>query len=73
MNLDPGYLIANLLVSGVGFVLFSYGKKQRRFPHMVMGVVLMVYPYFVSDVALMFGIGVVLMVLLACAVLLLHM
>lgn len=73
MNLDPGYLIANLVVSGVGFVLFAYGKKQRRFPHMVMGVVLMVYPYFVSDVGLMFGIGIVLMVLLACAVLLLHM
>jgi hypothetical protein len=64
MNLDPVYLIANLVVSGVGFVLFSYGKKQRRFPHTAMGIVLMIYPYFISDVGLMFMVGGLLMALL---------
>jgi hypothetical protein len=64
MNLDPGYLIANLVVSGVGFVLFSYGRKQRRFPHTAMGIVLMIYPYFITDVGLMFMVGGLLMALL---------
>lgn len=64
MNLDPGYLIGNLVVSGVGFVLFSYGRKQRRFPHTAMGIVLMVYPYFIDSVGLMFGVGALLCALL---------
>jgi hypothetical protein len=38
-----------MLISGVGFVMFVYGKKQSRFPHMISGLILMVYTYFVSD------------------------
>jgi hypothetical protein len=68
LDLDPGYLIASMLVSSVGFVLFSYGKKQRRFPHTAMGLVLLVYPYFITNVVLMLTIGGVLMVLLFAAV-----
>ncbi|HMI93859.1 MAG TPA: hypothetical protein VK509_20940 [Polyangiales bacterium] len=64
LNVDPGYLIASMLVSSVGFVLFSYGKKQRRFPHTALGIVLLVYPYFVTDVTLMLTIGGLLMGLL---------
>jgi hypothetical protein len=56
MNLDPGYLIASMLVSSVGFVLFSYGKKQRRFPHTALGIVMMIYPYFVGSVGPMLAI-----------------
>jgi hypothetical protein len=64
LDVDPSYLIASMLVSSVGFVLFSYGKKQRRFPHTALGIVLLVYPYFVTNVALMLTIGGVLMGLL---------
>jgi hypothetical protein len=67
-NLEPGYLIASLCVSGVGYVLFSYGKSQRRFPHTAMGIVLLIYPYFVSSVGLMLAIGAALMALLFAAV-----
>src|SRR5262245_9631291 len=65
---DAGYLFASMCVSGVGFVLLSYGKSQRRFPHMAMGLVLLVYPYFVSSVGLMLAIGAALMGLLALVV-----
>jgi hypothetical protein len=46
MNLDPTWLFLSLIPSGVGFVLFVYGKKEQRWPHLVAGLVLTVYPYF---------------------------
>jgi len=60
VNLDASSLVASFVVSGVGFVLFSYGRKMGRVPHVVTGLVLMIFPYFVSNVPLMFGIGAVL-------------
>ncbi|MGE3273667.1 MAG: hypothetical protein AB7O67_01055 [Vicinamibacterales bacterium] len=48
MTIDPGYLLLSLVVSGVGFVLFTYGRKQARLPQVVGGLLLMVYPYFAS-------------------------
>ena len=56
MSLDPGMLFLSLITSGVGFVLFMYGKKQGRGPQLVAGLVLMVYPYFVSTLAMSLGI-----------------
>ncbi|MGE0043963.1 MAG: hypothetical protein AB7H88_03330 [Vicinamibacterales bacterium] len=50
MSFDPAFLLVSLAASGVGFVLFSYGRKQARLPQVVGGVALMVYPYFVSTV-----------------------
>jgi hypothetical protein len=58
MDFDIGSLLASMIIGGAGFVAFVYGKKQTRLPHMVAGVVLMVYPYFVSSVWLMFAIAV---------------
>ena len=49
MSFDPGVLFFSLITSGVGFVLFVYGKKQGRTPQLIAGIVLMVYPYFVPD------------------------
>jgi len=57
-DLDPGSLFLSLVVSGVGFVLFVYGKKQDRWPQLVAGVVLMVYPYFVGGVVPMLVVAV---------------
>jgi len=48
MSLDPGLLFLSLITSGIGFVLFIYGKKQQRWPQLLGGIVMMVYPYFVS-------------------------
>jgi len=64
MDLDPGNLLVSLLVSGAGFVAFSYGRKQRRMPQMAIGVVLMVFPYFVADILLMMAIAAALLALL---------
>ena len=50
MDLDPAWLLLSLIPSGAGFVLFVYGKKQQRWPHLVAGLAMMVYPYFASTV-----------------------
>ena len=43
-------LVLSLVPSGIGFVLFVYGKKQERWTHLVAGLALMVYPYFTNTV-----------------------
>ena len=47
----------SLLVGSIGFVLFVYGKKQARYPQLVAGLVLMVYPYFVGNAWAMLVVG----------------
>jgi hypothetical protein len=56
LDIDSSYLIASLIVSAIGFVLFSYGRSMRRFPHMCIGAVMTAYPYFVTNVPLMLGV-----------------
>jgi drug/metabolite transporter (DMT)-like permease len=57
-SLDPMLLFLGFVTGGIGFVLFVYGKKQQRMPQLFAGVLFMVYPYFVTSVSLMVGIGV---------------
>ena len=67
MNLDAGSLIAGLVVSGVGYVFFSYGRKMSRTPQVIIGLILMVFPYFVPGVIAMFAIAALLCGLLYLA------
>jgi hypothetical protein len=67
VDLDANSILASLLVSSIGFVAFVYGKKQGRTPQMVSGLLLMGFPYFVSNVWLMFGIAAGLIGLMALA------
>ncbi len=49
MDMDPGALLASLLVGLFGSAMFIYGKKQSRLPYMLAGVVLCIFPFFVTD------------------------
>jgi len=49
-----------LLFGSIGLGYFIYGKKQRAVVPLVCGLVLMVFPYFVSNPFLLAGIGAVL-------------
>ena len=60
MNFDPTLLMLSLIPSGIGFVLFVYGKKQGRWPQLAGGLLLMAYPYFTQSVAALLGVGVAL-------------
>ena len=62
MDFSAGSLFASLLVSAIGFGLFIYGKKQTRPPQLVVGIALMVFPYFVGDPRWMLGTGAMLLV-----------
>jgi hypothetical protein len=64
MSLDGGSLLASLFVSSVGFVLFEYGRRMKRPPQIGVGLLLLLYPYFVASVWLMLGIGLLLIIAL---------
>ena len=68
MSFDAGSIFVSMIVSGVGFVLFSYGKSRGRPPYLGTGIVLMIYPYFVPSVGAMLAIGAGLVALLTLAV-----
>jgi hypothetical protein len=50
-------LLWGLLFSSIGLGFALYGKQQRAIVPLLCGVALMVYPYFVANIALMIGIG----------------
>ena len=64
MDFDPTTLLLSLIPSGVGYVLFTYGRKEDRWPQLVCGILLMVYPYFTGTVATMVGGGAVVIAML---------
>ena len=45
----------------VGMCYFIYGRKQENFIAVISGILLCVYPYFVSNVILLIVIGIILM------------
>lgn len=65
--MSGSFLLASLFIGSVGLGLFMYGKRQRRAPHLAVGIVLMVYTYFVPNVPLMVVIGAGLVGLLGLA------
>ena len=53
-------LLWGLLFGSIGLGFFIYGKKQRAPVPLVCGLALMGFPYFVSNVALLVIVGLVL-------------
>jgi hypothetical protein len=53
-------LLWGLLFGSIGLGYFIYGKKQKAVVPLVCGLALMLFPYFVSKVLLLVGIGVLL-------------
>ena len=53
-------IFAWTIFGAIGFAVFLYGKKNQFFRTMIIGVALMVYPYFVSGTFLLYLIGIAL-------------
>ena len=53
-------LFGSLIFGVVGIAAFRYGKKSAMFMPMILGIVLMVFPYFVPQTWLLYTIGSVL-------------
>jgi hypothetical protein len=53
-------LFLGLLFGSIGMVYMIYGKRQSSVIHIVIGAVLMVYPYLFSNALLVFIAGAIL-------------
>ena len=58
---NPTLLMWSILFGAFGMGYFAYGKKQRSPVPFVVGIALMVFPYFISNVYVVVLIGVVLL------------
>ena len=58
LNFSAANLIGGLVFGSIGFVAFIYGKRLNLWKPMILGIALMVYPYFISDNAVMFVVGI---------------
>ena len=47
--MTAGNLFASFIFGTIGLAAFVYGKKAQLWKPMAIGVVLMVYPYFIAD------------------------
>ena len=57
LDFDASLLIFSLIPSGIGFVLFTYGRKMNRLPQLIGGILLMIYPYFTPTMTTMISVG----------------
>lgn len=55
-------LLGMLIFGTIGFGAFLWGKRRTELPPLVLGLLLMTYPYFVTATWLMYSIGVALTV-----------
>ena len=53
----PGSLFGAILFGAIGMGAFVHGKRVASAPVMVIAVLLMVYPYVVSEAWLVYAIG----------------
>jgi hypothetical protein len=58
--MDIALLAWGFLFSSIGLAFFMYGKSQKSLIPLCSGLVLMIYPYFVSSSAWMVVIGAIL-------------
>ena len=64
LDFSTSTIIGGMIFSSIGLAAFVYGKKQALAKPMVIGILLMAYPFFFSDTLLLYGIGVGLTALL---------
>ena len=56
-------LIWGMLFGSIGLGFFIYGKKQRKIVPLIIGILLSIFPYFISNVYILIITGAVLVVL----------
>ncbi|MBI3555131.1 MAG: hypothetical protein HY074_02560 [Deltaproteobacteria bacterium] len=63
MNFSISALTAGFIYGVMGVWLIRYAKREAHIPSVVFGVALLVYPYFIENIYLLWGIGAVILVL----------
>ena len=57
LDLDPTILVISVLFSIIGYAYYRYGKKQAKMSAIIAGVALCVFPYFVTNLYGLLGVG----------------
>ena len=57
VNLGMANIIGGLIFGSIGFIAFVYGKKQSSFKIMMLGALLMAYPYFIQNTIAVYAVG----------------
>ena len=57
---NPAQLLWGIIFGSIGMGYFIYGKKQKVAMPMICGVLLMVYPYFVTNTLVLILVGIAL-------------
>jgi hypothetical protein len=63
MDLSVNLLLAYLIFGVLGMYVFRYGKQNGMLSQMLIGLGLMLYPYFVSGALLTWAIGILLLII----------
>ena len=58
LNFSAANLIGGFVFGSIGFVAFVYGKRMNLWKPMLIGIALMVYPYFINDDMIMLVLGI---------------
>jgi hypothetical protein len=61
--MNEAWLLWGMLFGSIGMGFFVYGKKQRALVPLLCGLILMVFPYFVTHTVLLVSIGLLLMII----------
>lgn len=56
--MDTASLLISLLISSIGIGYFIYGKKASNLVALISGLIMMIYPYFVSNPLISFLLGI---------------
>jgi hypothetical protein len=57
-DLDPTRLVVGFVFGAIGFVAFRFGRRMELLPPVLIGLALMTYPLFVSELVWLTLIGV---------------
>jgi len=67
-DLSPAVIFTGLVITCIGAGLLVYGKKQRRWPQLAAGFLLVFFPFFMTEALPMIGVAAGVIVLLTWGV-----
>lgn len=60
MNFSAAGMFAGVIFGSIGVGYFMYGRRQTRPVHLACGITLAVFPWFVTNLVALIGIGIAL-------------
>jgi len=57
LDISPSAIFSSLIFGAIGIYVFRKGKRESHLPHLLIGIALMVFPYFTSGPLGDWGVG----------------